>query len=344
MPAVKDQPRPLPIGTFVLFALACLPYFVMVAALSDSQGGDAAGRGMAAGFAFVFGMVLWFLLAIMLLLAAIRGAMPKWAAAAALILFPLSCAAALFALDSRGSGGAFLVAALLPPLIALYAIWARLPALHPAMPPGITSAITWSVVFLLSAAPLVQAARNALPDPARDARLAEEGRIWQEKQQREEREAREREEARFAALKPDSPLDEYLEYLAPGDSRFHRAVAGARQVKGRQNDISVLLKGGKLTALQEMWRLDLAVTPELCAAYGSALYAETLKIDRARSSNYIGIALDMERQMPNVKWLVGGGCNLNNALALLETNVRKVSDSSRMDQFADSIAAIKSSP
>jgi hypothetical protein len=38
--------------------------------------------------------------------------------------------------------------------------------------------------------------------------------------------------------------------------------------------------------------------------------------------------------MPNIDWLVEGGCNLNGSLTLLADHVHAVSDSQRMDKFA----------
>ena len=339
------QPQPAQIGTIVLFTLACLLYLGMFAILSDSNGADPATRGLGTAFASMFGFALWLVLAILLLLAAAAGAMPKWAGIAAVILLPLSGVAAFIAANTDGEKGGWpiLVPLLIPLPIALYALWARLPALHRAMPAGIASAAAWGIVILLGAAPLARGTLDALPDAARDQRIAQDNRERQEKTQREEQEARGREEAKFAALNPDSPLRGYVEYLATGDSRFRQAVAGARQVKSRQSDIAGLLKDGRIVALQEMWRLDLAATPELCAAYGSALRTEASKINKTRS-DYLSVAMDLERQMPNIKWLGGVRCDLSPALTVLEANVRAVSDSPRMDQFADSVAALKMTP
>ena len=338
-------PRRATIGMFVLFALACLLYLGMFALLSNSSGGEPATRGLGTAFATMFGFALWIVLAILLALGAAGGAMPKWSAVAAAILLPLSGIAAFVAANGSGNQPGWMILAplLIPPPIALYAIWARLPALHRAMPPATTSVAAWGLVLLLTIVPLTRAAVNSLPDAERDAKIAGEYKAFQDKMEREQREANEREQAKFAVLNPDSPLRGYVEYLAPGDSRFREAVAGARQVKSRQEDAAALLKNGRILALQEMWRLDLAATPELCGAYGAALRAEAFKINKTRS-DYIGVAMDLERQMPNIKWLAGARCDLSSALTLLEMNVRAVSDSPRMDRFADSVAALKPPP
>jgi hypothetical protein len=46
--------------------------------------------------------------------------------------------------------------------------------------------------------------------------------------------------------------------------------------------------------------------------------------------------------MPNMKWLIANRCDLGPPLGLLETNLRAVADSDRMTQFADRLAALRS--
>ena len=72
----------------------------------------------------------------------------------ALLLHPISGVAAFVAVDaaSRHIEGALGIVALLPPLIAFYALWARLPSLRAIAPGGIVAAAVWGAVALLSAA------------------------------------------------------------------------------------------------------------------------------------------------------------------------------------------------
>jgi hypothetical protein len=178
-----------------------------------------------------------------------------------------------------------------------------------------------------------------MPDPARDAARAEQERQRLEEMRRQEQQAREAEAAKFGRLGPDSPLRDYLEYLPPGDPRSATALAGARLVKSRAADAVVLLKEGKIDDLRDLWRLDIDPAA-VCKAYGAALQAAAAKIDRTRS-NYIGIAVDLERQLPNIKWLVSARCDISEAVAFLETRVRAVSDSPRLTGFADTLASIR---
>src|ERR1044072_5380510 len=181
-----------PVGTIVLLSLAAVLYAAMMSCLADAPGGDAFGRGLALAYAAFIGAVLWLVLAALLIVAAVNGRMPVWAAVALVALLPLSCGAVWMAGDAvgRGDGSALLVPALLPPLYALYAVWARLPALHARVRAGVVSAVLGAAIVFLTA---VAMTRAALPDPARDARLAEAAKV-QEEEQAKERQARSEED------------------------------------------------------------------------------------------------------------------------------------------------------
>ncbi len=45
--------------------------------------------------------------------------------------------------------------------------------------------------------------------------------------------------------------------------------------------------------------------------------------------NYLGVAIDLESQLPNIRWLIANRCDLGQPLRLLSTNLRAVADSSR---------------
>ena len=159
VPDDLSRPRSVPIGSLLLFLLACGFYVTLLAtATSHSSGGEAAfGEGIQA---FFLTIALWVVLAMLLIAGGVMGEMPRWAAIAAGFLHPLSGVAAFVALDmcSRGIVLAVVFPLLLPALIALYAMWARLPRLHAALPPGPTSKAAWGLVLVLSIAPLILAA------------------------------------------------------------------------------------------------------------------------------------------------------------------------------------------
>jgi hypothetical protein len=330
-----------PVGTIVLLVLAALLHAAMLGCLAEAPNADAFGQAIVLLYAAFLGVGLWLVLAALLIIAVARGRMPLWATLAMVVLWPLSAVAVWMAGDaySRGDSSSIWVPALLPPLFALYALWARLPVLHATLRAGTTSAMFAGAIAVLAVTPMVTATRAALPDPTRDARLAEAGKAQEEQRARERQAALDRQETQFASLGPDSPLADYLVYLS-SMAYGERALAGIRRVKNRQADAALLLQQGRIADLRELSHFDVAPTAELCQAYGAALATAAGKVTKARS-DYLSAATDLELQLPNMKWLIANRCDLGQPLGLLETNVRAVADSDRMTQFADKLAALR---
>jgi hypothetical protein len=330
----------VPAGTIALLSLAVLLYAAMMSCLADAPGGDAFGRGLALAYAAFIGAVLWLVLAALLVVAAVKGRMPVWAAIGLVVLLPLSCVAVWMAGDAvgRGDSSALLMPALLPPLFALYALWARLPALHARLRAGFVSAVLGAAIVFLTAVPFVAMTRAALPDPARDARLAEAAKVQEEERAKEQQAARDRDEAEFARLGPDSALESYLLYLHT-ETYGARARAGIGQLKNRQADAIAMLAKGRLLDLWDLRELDLSPTADLCQAYGAALTGAAGKVAKTQS-NYLGVAIGLEGQLANMKWLIANRCDLGRPLVLLAGNVRAVADSSRMTGFADTLETL----
>jgi hypothetical protein len=330
-----------PVGTIVLLVLAAVLYAAMLGCIVEAPNADALGQAIVLLYAAFLGVVLWLVLAALLLTAVARGRMPLWATLAMVVLWPLAAVAVFMAGDaySRGDPSAIWVAVFLPPLFALYALWARLPALHATFRAGTTSAVFAGAIAVLAVTPMVTATRAALPDPARDARLAAAGKAQEERMAKEQQAALDRQEAQFASLGPDSPLADYLIYLS-SMAYGERALAGIRRVKNRQADAALLLQQGRIADLRELSHFDVAPTAELCQAYGAALGGGASNVTKARS-DYLSAAIDLEGQLPNIRWLVANRCDLGQPLGLLETNVRAVADSDRMTKFADTLAALR---
>ena len=147
-----ERLRTAPLGMMALLALAAVLYVaLLVTSAAPLEGGEAA-YSQAWG-ALLLTLWLWIVLALALVGGAVMGRMPRAAGIAALLLHPISGVAAFVAIDaaSRHVQGALAVVALLPPLIALYALWARLPSLRAGAPPGIVAAAVWGAVALVSA-------------------------------------------------------------------------------------------------------------------------------------------------------------------------------------------------
>jgi hypothetical protein len=159
----SQPPRPTPPADLVaLLIIACFLYLLMIwifyqgyqlsARLKihpDPESYEGLGLLEAAVIAFP---ALWFVLALMLLVGGIKGEMPRWAAVLAVFLVPFSWFGACMTLIGNHVL-VLIVPALLPPLIASYAIWARLPRFHAALPPQPTSLAACTLIFILSVAP-----------------------------------------------------------------------------------------------------------------------------------------------------------------------------------------------
>ena len=155
-------PRPaqsVPIGTLVLLALASIFYVWLMVILTGSQGGGAEDSLEQTLETLFLTLFLWGALALLLFAGGIMGDMPRWARILACISHPLSGIGAFTAIDmaSHRAEWALLFPALLPLLIAFYAMWARFPRLHTVLPSRITGVAVWGAILILSILPLLMA-------------------------------------------------------------------------------------------------------------------------------------------------------------------------------------------
>ena len=330
--------RSPPIGAVVLALLAGLFYVAELAALHDSGHGDAAGKGLSQAVVVLSAIALWIALAGLMLVALKNGKMPAWAAVGALVLLPLSGYASFTAANLYTNyPWAFIVPALVPPVIVLYALWIRIPVLVEALSEEIASALAGCAVVALIATSIWASRLDELAAPARQAAQQTAYENMRAEQERVSAEYRERDAAKFAALSPDSPLRDYLEYLNGSDARARAAMAGARHAKSRQADaIALLREKDRMVDLRELWQLNIEATPALCDAYDALLRKNALKIHPSYS-NRLGEAIDLEFQLPNLKWLTMQHCDLRAVLTDLAARLRVVRDSSRIDQLADTL-------
>jgi hypothetical protein len=329
------------LGFTVTLVVTLLLYAMTVATVAGSRSSDPAGNAMAAGFAAIFAAVLWLGLVVLLLLARSGGAMPRGAGWALLAVVPVAVVVFYMALDgfSRGDSSALVLVVLLPGLLTVYALWARVPGLQGVLRPVPTSAVLLSSVGLLSLFVLGVSLRAALPDPERDARYAAVEKARLEEVAKQERETRERDARDFAALGQDSFMGDYLIYLHA--SAFEdRALEGIRKVQNRQLDAVTLMEKLPLAELADLWQFNLVPTREICEAYGNALTAAVNRIDKS-NSNYLGNAIDIEWQLPNIKWLLSAKCDLSGPLERAATYIRAVADSDRLRNFADTLTDLR---
>jgi hypothetical protein len=248
---------------------------------------------------------------------------PAWGRTAILPLYLLSGFAAVFAVATMSNyvgGWSGMVPVLLPPLTALYGTWAGLERLHRRPRPKMACGLLLAPIAVLIVATVPLALLDQVQAPANAARLEAQRDVAEGKKmagfQREAAEAR----ARYQSLTADSPLRDYLRYASYDDEED--MIARMRVVKTRQGDTGALLNGGRILQLSFLWRLDLAVTPELCAAYDAALRKMVDGDVSIPGAWYRNVVDHFEEQLPNIKWLVAGGCNLNAGLSASDAPLR----------------------
>jgi hypothetical protein len=144
-----------------LLALAGVLYCILMLINASSRPAGGGEASIAAALeALYLAAALWLVLVCMLIVGGVGGSMPRWAAWLAGILVPASGVANFIAVDmcSRHMPWAIVILLLLAPLLAFYALWARLPWLHAKLPAERTSVAAWGAVFVLSMASFMLAA------------------------------------------------------------------------------------------------------------------------------------------------------------------------------------------
>jgi hypothetical protein len=338
----QTTPAKPPIGAIIVLAMAVFIYAGMMANLDQMQNAntDAMGRGMASGFGLLFLIVEWVLLAILLLIGGINGAMPAWSAIAAAILLPVSgfsAGIALGLLEDDASLLYRLVPGLLAPIMAAYALWARLPALHRALPPLPTSLVAWFAVALIAAAPLPryaaeQAARPAPGPPQKSALQVLDD---------EEKKIRADTVTQYRALTPASPLWEWDNFF--DDPEFGpQAIAAARQLSHRQADAEAELRMGIGTPLLRHDEIDLAATPAFCTA-ASAFLVGNAKEHRTLSPemDFLAAREYFVRYEPGMRWLMQSGCKLDDAIAGMREVIAGFKETDGRDAYLTHLAEFK---
>ena len=354
------QSSSAPVGLALLLLLGSLLYIPMLAAIWNGPGGgnpaissgeDRIGLAWAEFFALLFGFALWLVLAGLLWIAVRYGQMPRAAAVYAGVLWAIgACATWSGALTyfSFQGGWSVLVPALLPPLIAGYAAWLRLPRLVALASPNQASWIGLSAIALVAAAAVPLAVLDAAQFPARVAHFEKEMQAADARAAVDSARLRQDEEAKFRTMSPNSALADYLPFITDRfdhpPERHEQALAGARLVTSRQDDAVHLLDEGKILSLEDLWQLDLQVTPTFCAAYDNALrrFAEDPAWYDDSASNLLQL------QLPNIRFLTGGHCDLDAGLGAAAMRMEQALASLGQDdrrapwqQFHDTLVSLR---
>ena len=352
---LQRSPSP-PVGSYLLLVTAVLLYMPWLAAMIGAPSWVEPGTGggetriaeaWATLYVLVLGIPLWLVLGGLLLLAWRKSLAPPALAASSGILYLLAAIATFGAAQTYFTwpgGWSILVPMLLPPLLALYGLWVRIPALGAGVLRRVPAAVLAGVALVAGAAipfamidPAGYPARLAQHQQSMDAQFARHDAELQEK-------ARQWEDG-IHQLGPDSPLAAWLEYVngsVEGEPLHLEAIDGARKSNSRQADAVTLLDDGRILKLADLWQFDLAATPALCVAYDRALTRLAATDEPIESE----VGKQIERQLPNIKFLLGAGCDLASGLATVAKRAEKVTQvnpgDARWPQLVATLAALGS--
>lgn len=297
-----------PVAGMIVAGVTLLLWALHLAMLSDLNGSDAAGNGMAQGFTAIAIVLLWVLLAGLLILAGAVAEASQFAIAPALVLLPLSGFAAMTALNLLSHPGSppyfwpIVVSATAPPLIVLFCLWALIPSARAAIPVWIVAGVVWGATLIVSVSvwPMshIRAVANA-----------------------RQQEIREKWDADFARLPHDAPLWDWTPFLATAMGNTRDAVVDRiRHLDRRQDDAEVMLERGDFPLLYLGW-IDLAPTQKICDSARALLRKQVapLVLKQGESKPYAAIRREVSGAVASMQWLVGYDCSCDAEALAWET-------------------------
>lgn len=281
----------------VLSVIALLLWLIHLSMLNSLTGSDAAGNGMAQGFAAIAIILLWALLALIAIIAFAKGAMPAWAAVAAAVLIPVSGLVTFGVLGLMTApqlapyGWPLIIPAAVPPLVIAFCLWALLPGTHAYVPASVAGGVVWGLVLLLCVAYLpLQQARDAVH--AREAAdLAKY-------------------EAALNAVPANAPLWALTPFLDTRNYvKLDEVVARIRALSNRQAEAETMLARGDFP-LVYLGRFDLDATPSLCEKARGQLRqrAAALTLATPETKPFSDIATEVDGAVAALRWLIDYDC------------------------------------
>jgi hypothetical protein len=328
--------------TSALTVIALLLWVFLVATVATLTTSDPAGNGLAEVYAVFTSFGLWALLAVILIIAGIRGGMSARSIVCAVILLPGSCVAAFAAIeilkDASGSRWTILVPALAPPLLLAYAAWLYLPAARAMVSPQLTDGFTWGMLLLLAAAPWPKTLQDC-----HEARIAtaEASSDWEVQRAQEIEDKREKLRAHFERLGPASPLWEWVDVVASDSEMRKQAWEGIRKLTRRQADAEIMLDRGWSFPMLELPNLALESTAGLCERARSFLRQRAEALHGPEPPPYTVVAPRIEIYLPAMRWLVENHCNCASELRAVEDAVGAYPDSPERRKFLEEMARLR---
>jgi hypothetical protein len=282
-------------GAIVLGVLIGLLWALNLATLASLGHSDAAGNGIGEAYAAIQIILLWSLLTILTVIASVKGAAPKPALAAALVIVPASGFVAMAAAD-------LLARAYLSPFL-----W---PLMIPAAIPPL--AVVWCFLALRGRTRMAGTALGALPVAMLAVCLLIEPLSLMRKAVNDAETARlEKYDADLARVPAGAPMWEWTPFLDTADSTKRAKVLDSiRSLDQRQAQAETMLDRGDFP-IGELGAFDLDPTPELCNKARSLLRKQVapLVLNAPNSRPYRDIAAQVADAVAGMDWLVGYDCS-----------------------------------
>lgn len=331
--------------TGLLLVAALLLWVGALATLGSLTASDPAGNALSEAYGTLMLLACWGLIAVLLVVAGVRGELVGWIRLAAVVLVPLTGAAAVAVLQLLRDPGAprwpIVVPALSGALLLAHAALALFPALRSRVAGLPVDAVAWGALLVLGAAPwpfLAQARRAAaargveLADSAARAAAGAQAALDEENRRR------------FAALGDGAPALDLLAFTQGGNPLREEALALLRRRPGLAAELEALVSAGNDVAVLELHQLAPTVTPALCTAVVAYLArdAATFRPATPGPVSYGQVAWRVERHLPALGYLHARGCRLDAALAAYESTVAAFPPSPEGDRFRARLAAFQS--
>ncbi|MBX3561775.1 MAG: hypothetical protein KF780_08165 [Sphingomonas sp.] len=307
-------------------------YLFTAVAISEFGQSDAAGNGMAQGFAFLAMLLLWVPLSLFIILACARAKADTMIYLGAILLLIGAAAASLTAITlARRPDWLAISPYALPPLAVAFGLW-MLSRKSPASTTGLVAFAVAAIAFMLPAA-IGQWQWTAGADE-RAAEMAQAQAEYEQSQAEAERAF----EARFRALGPESRLGDYMEFLS--SEHAWEALTAIRALPSRTSDAARMLEDGvELHLLDRLHDFDLDARGSLCDAYRARIDARLAEANPARP-DWRQVPASLRDQLDNMRWFAGRGCDLSARLRNLAAAERMLPDEWRSPGYAEEIDAI----
>jgi hypothetical protein len=296
----------------VLSIIAGLLWVLSLATLASLGNSDAAGNALGEAYAAIQIIALWSLLTILTAVACLKGAAPKAAKAAVLVIVPASGFAAMAAADllARAYLSPFLwplvIPAAVPPLVM---IWCFLAFRGRTRMAGIA----------LGALPIVMIAVCLLIQPLSLMRKAvndtETARL-------------QKYDADLAQVPAGAAMWEWTPFLETrDDTKRTKVLDSIRGLDQRQAQAEQMLDRGDFP-IAYLGFFDLDPTPALCDKARNLLRKQVapLVLKTPNSKPYSDIALQVSDAAAGMSWLVGYGCSCDAESAAWESMAKGYRD------------------